>query len=150
MTTPQLSPAWQDVLTRISTRRSSPILMPGAILALLALAESGKAASGKFHLSDFEQAFTDLMNKIDPSKKGKAWQPFYHLSAGAGLWALSKAGSPADFSDLRKGKPAGASSLRARVDSAQVRGDLVADLELAATRSSIQAQVQGMLIGTAG
>jgi|GEM_PF-3029355 len=145
MTAPQLSPAWQDVLDRISARRSSPVLMPGAIQALLVLAEEGQVRDGEVHLADFERVFTQVMANIDPAKKSQAWRPFYHLSVGVRLWSLQNAGAPASFADLRKGKPAGASSLRTRVDTAQVREDLIGDLLLPETRALIYARTSGMM-----
>ncbi len=145
MTTPQLSPAWRDALDRISSRRSSPVLMPGAIQALLVLAEEGNAHGGQIHLADFERVFAQVMANIDSAKKGQAWRPFYHLSVGVRLWSLNKNGAPASFADLSKGKPAGAASLRTRVDSAQIREDLIGDLLIAETRALIYSYTAGML-----
>ncbi len=150
MNDPQISPAWQDALERIASRRTSPVLMPGAIQALLVLAEEGQVRDGEVRFTDFERAFAQVMESIAPSKKTQGWSPFFHLSVGARLWSLNKAGEPANFADLRKCKPTGAASLRSRVDSAQVRENLIGDILLPATRSLIYNRVREMLPAVEG
>lgn len=145
MNAPQISPAWQDALERIASRRTSPVLMPGAIQTLLALAEEGLVPDGEVQFADFERAFAKVMDSIGPSKRGQAWRPFFHLSVGVRLWSLKKDGGPASFADLSKGKPTGAASLKARVDSAQIREDLIGDILLPATRALIHTRVREML-----
>lgn len=136
-----LSPAWNDAIEKIASRRSSPILMPVAVETIVGLAEGGKITAGRVAWREFEAAYATAMASHDASKQKEAWRPFYHLSGNVGLWTLWKGEAVADFADLRKGKPASASSLGARVDHARLPGELQKDLESPEGRAAIRSRL---------
>ena len=139
MTAANLTPAWHDALQRLGRRRSSPILMPCAVLVALDMVDEGVAKSGTISFSEFEPRFDEIVGEVDASKKGSGWQPFYHLAGDASLWTLYQGKTPASFADLAKGRPRSRAAFVGRADSARIKDQLLKDLggSLEGVRSSL-------------
>ena len=122
----EYSAAWTEALARLARRRSSPILMPAALLAALDVLDGQGGASDEIPFPAFEVAFDARVEKVSARKRGLSWQPFFHLAGSAGLWDLMKGAAVADFSDLARGRPRSRAALVARVDRARMRSELIA------------------------
>ena len=137
----ELPPAWTELLERVRNRQSSPILMPAALHALVDLAEAGRVKEGRVSWAEFKPAFEKVMTPINPKKCKQAWRPFYHMSGKIGLWSLALRGAPADFTQLRKGKPSSAASLESCADEAIVAELLRATLESESGRKLLRSSL---------
>lgn len=123
-------PPWPDVLTRMMQARSAPLYMPAMVLALCELADRGLAPDGVVQFTDIEAVFDDLLAPQFPHARGKAWEPFFHLSKTARLWTLYRGSAPAVFADLRAGRPKSRGSLVKRADQAIVEPALWVSLQV--------------------
>lgn len=139
-----LAPQWVDTLDRLKRRRSSPILMPAAILVGLDLLGVG-GASGDIPFSDFEERFNALVGRVDAAKVGAGWQPFYHLAGEASVWSLFKGSAPASFDDLAKRRPRSRAALVGRADRARMRPELLEAVSEEADRRALIQAVYALL-----
>ncbi len=131
---------WTELVARLKSGRSSPVLMPASILTLLDLARMNRVSDGRVVFSDFEPAFRKLLATVIPNSTAKAWLPFYHLSGRVGLWTLH------GHEDLPDGwKPTGRSGLVKHVEYAQIAPDLVGSLNEPSEIDAIESAILEML-----
>ena len=118
--------SWISALERVRSARSSPILMPAALLVLVDMAKAREISRGLVPFAQFEGRFRALVSRCKPSAAGKAWLPFYHLSGRAGLWSLGKASQPA--TTPAGWKPTSRAAFTGQVDGASVTSELLPSL----------------------
>lgn len=145
MKVPELPASWNSILERIEARRSSPILMPVALLAVVHLAERRRIESGHVVWKDFESEFSQVIARYDVAKRRDAWRPFFHLSRGVGLWTLWKGDAPARFDGLPRERPTSAATLIRCVDHARLDSTMALALELPTVRSILIRRLGSML-----
>lgn len=136
---------WEDALDRVRSARSSPILMPAAILVLLDMAVADELSRGIVPFAAFEDRFRALVSRCNPGAAGKAWQPFFHLSGRVGLWSLRKALDPAVVPP--GWKPTSRAGLVGQIDAASLDPALLPSLNDPKAREALREAVYGMLEG---
>lgn len=119
--------------------------MPCAVLVALDMIEEGIAKGGSVLFETFEPQFDQLISRIDPSRKGSAWQPFFHLAGDASLWVIKNGESVASFADLKKGRPRSKAALISHADKAQIHQPLLDSLTTAADISAVRTAMKGRL-----
>ncbi len=120
-----MTPEWTAVIERIKKYRAHPQYMPAAVLAAIDLLGPG-FEFGEFYFEAFEAAFEAVLPS--KGKVSKAWQPFFHLSGPAAVWALFDGPNPCDPSVMAAGRPKARGSLARIADRAVLAPELLAEL----------------------
>lgn len=144
---PQSAPrsAWSEALERVQRSQQSPVYMPAAIWTALDLFEEGAWVHGRLPFSDFEPRFASLLERAELAGSDKAWQLFFYLSRGAGLWDLALAGAAVDPQETPERRPKSRAELLRIADSAQLRPELASALSEPESRQQIRSTLLAFL-----
>lgn len=141
-----LSQAWMDALSWIERHQQSRVFMPAALWVALDMIEDGLATDGKIAFADFERLFSTLLERAGLPGGDKAWEPFFHLSHGAQIWALCLQDRAPDVADVPRGRPKSRSRFLKIADSAQIASGLRAEASDYAGRERLRDALLSQLL----
>ena len=129
---------WFDALGRVQRSQHPPIYMPAALWAAFDMLDDGVGASGRFLFSEFEPRFVSVLQQARLPGKDKAWQPFFYLSRGPGIWELILRGEPTKLHDTPERRPKSRGELLKMADAAQLGPDLLEEISSPVDRQRVR------------